>query len=202
LFPANKCFADGCKRDEETAGIVLACWDGARKSAAGSKNVSWSRTETMQISIEHLMDCTRCIPTVAAWQQTEFGYLSPAGTVEQRIERLSAASDRGSLPISLVALSEDQGQLVGSANVVAATLTHKHLTPWLSSVVVPVEHRGKEIASKLALAAVSEARRLGFREIHLFTPKNESLYARLGWATFDRAAINGVPVCVMVRSTS
>jgi N-acetylglutamate synthase-like GNAT family acetyltransferase len=147
------------------------------------------------------MDCRPCIPTIAAWQQQEFGYLSPAGTVEQRIERLSAANDRRRLPISLVALSEAEDHVLGSANVVAATLTHKHLSPWLSSVVVPAEHRGKGIASKLTLAAVSEADRLGFDKIYLFTPKNESLYARLGWTTFDRSAINGVAVCVMIRST-
>ena len=154
----------------------------------------------MNIRIEHLIDFRSCIPTVAAWQQQEFGYLSPNGTVEQRIERLSAARDPKNLPISLVALSEDQS-LVGSANIAATTLTHKHLSPWLSSVVVPAEHRGHGIASKLALAAVAEARRLGFDKIHLFTPRNESLYARLGWTTFDRTDINGVAVCLMTRDT-
>ena len=146
------------------------------------------------------MDFGSCIPTVAGWQQQEFGYLSPAGTVEQRMERLSIARDRASLPISLVAFTEDQ-DLVGSASVTAATLTHKHLSPWLSSVVVPAEHRGKGIASKLALAAVAEARRLGFDKIHLFTPRNEQLYARLGWATFDRTEINSVAVYLMMRDT-
>jgi N-acetylglutamate synthase-like GNAT family acetyltransferase len=155
----------------------------------------------MQIRIEHLMDCRTCIPTVAAWQQQEFGYLTPAGTIEQRIERLSAATDRQRLPISLVALSHEQGQLLGSANLVTTTLTHKHLSPWLSSVVVPDAHRGKGIASQLALAAVAEADRLGFDKIYLFTPRNETLYARLGWVTFDRSEINGVPVCLMERST-
>jgi predicted GNAT family acetyltransferase len=120
--------------------------------------------------------------------------------VEQRIERLNAARDPKNLPISLVALAENH-DLIGSANVVASTLTHKHLSPWLSSAVVPAEHRGKGVASKLALAAVSEALRLGFDKIYLFTPRNESLYGRLGWNTFDRTAINGVDVCIMERGT-
>jgi N-acetylglutamate synthase-like GNAT family acetyltransferase len=155
----------------------------------------------MQVRIEHLMDWKHCIPTVAAWQQVEFGYLNPTGTAEQRAERLSAASERGRLPISLVALSEDRNELVGSANLVATMLTHKHLSPWLSSVVVPSQFRGKAIASKLALAAVAEASRLGFDTIYLFTPHNESLYARLGWTTFDRTEINGVGAYVMSRNT-
>src|SRR6202021_579861 len=111
-------------------------------------------------------------------QQEEFGYLNPSGTVEERAERLSKANDRQRLPISLVAISPDRNTLVGSANVVATTLTHKHLTPWLSSVYVPAEQRGKGIASPLTLAAPSEARRLGFETVYLFTPCNEALYAR------------------------
>src|SRR5579872_5254631 len=134
------------------------------------------------VHIEHLMECKQFIPTIAAWQQEEFGYLNPNGTVEERVARLSKANDRQQLPISLVAISPDRNALVGSANVLATTLTHKHLTPWLSSVFVPAEQRGKGIASALTLAAASEARRLGFDTIYLFTPRNESLYARLGWA--------------------
>ena len=155
----------------------------------------------MSIEIHHLFDHQHHIPTVAAWQQAEFGYLSPNGTLEQRAERLRGASDKARLPISLVAISNDEGDLVGSANISATTLTHKHLTPWLSSVIVPPTHRGRGIASKLALAAISEAGRLGFGKIYLFTPKNDGLYARLGWETFEHAAINGVPVCLMARAT-
>jgi predicted N-acetyltransferase YhbS len=155
----------------------------------------------MSIEIHHLHDYAHHIPTVAAWQQAEFGYLSPNGTAEQRAERLRGASDKAVLPISLVAISAGQGDLVGSASIVATTLTHKHLTPWLSSVFVPPTQRGRGIASKLALAAISEADRLGFEKIFLFTPKSEALYARLGWETFEQTAINDVPVCLMSRST-
>ena len=151
------------------------------------------------IRIEHLTEHAHHIPTIARWQQAEFGYLNPNGTVEERVTRLNSANDRQRLPLSLVAIS--QNVLVGSANVLASTLTHKHLTPWLSSVFVPAEQRGKGIASALTLAAASEARRLGFEKIYLFTPRNESLYARLGWTTFDRIMLNGVPAAVMARSS-
>lgn len=155
----------------------------------------------MSIEIHHLVDHTNHIPTIAAWQQAEFGYLSPHGTADQRAGRLRGASDKARLPISLVAISNDGHNLVGSASIVATTLTHKHLSPWLSSVFVPPEQRGSGIASALAMAAISEANRLGFDKIYLFTPKNEALYARLGWQTFEHAAINGVPVCLMARAT-
>jgi predicted N-acetyltransferase YhbS len=155
----------------------------------------------MDLRIEHLLEHKHHIPTIAAWQQEEFGYLSPQGTIGQRVERLNSADNRDQLPISLVAISGDQNDLAGSANIVATTLTHKHLSPWLSSVFVPAEQRGKGIASKLALVAIAEASRLGFDRIYLFTPRNETLYARLGWETFDHAVLNSVPVCLMARGT-
>ena len=95
----------------------------------------------MSIEIHHLLDHAHHLPTVAAWQHAEFGYLSPGSSEEQRAERLRTASDRARLPIVLLAISG--GHLVGSAAVSASTLTHKHLTPWLSSVFVPPELRGK-----------------------------------------------------------
>ena len=151
--------------------------------------------------IEHLVDHKHFIPTIAAWQQREFGYLTPNTTVEHRIERLNSAHDRERLPISLVALSDDGNSLLGTANVLATTLTHKHLSPWLSSVTVPPEHRGKSVASALSLAAASEAGRLGFGTIYLFTPRSESLYARLGWVTFDRVILNETSLAIMAKST-
>ncbi|WP_168195693.1 GNAT family N-acetyltransferase [Bradyrhizobium sp. NAS80.1] len=153
----------------------------------------------MNIRIEHLTDYKSCIQTIATWQRDEFGYLTPEVTLEQRIARLANANDRERLPISLLALSEDGNTIVGTANVLATTLTHKHLSPWLSSVFVPPEHRRQGVASALALAAASEAERLGFS--YLFTPHSEPLYSRLGWATFDRVLLHGTPLAIMARRT-
>lgn len=82
------------------------------------------------------------------------------------------------------------------------TITHPHLTPWLSTVVVPAEFRGQGIASQLSLRAVTEARRLGFEALYLFTPRNESLHQRLEWQTFERSVLNGLPIALMARPTS
>ena len=100
--------------------------------------------------------------------------------------------------MALIAVSED-GQLVGSASILVATLTHQHLTPWLSSVFLPPEMRGRSIASALSLRAAGAAARLGFKMRYLFTPHNESLYARQGWKTFDRTVHNGQPLTLMER---
>ena len=103
--------------------------------------------------------------------------------------------------MALIALSET-GTLLGSAGILPRTITHKHLTPWLSSVYVPDEHRGRGIASALSLRAIVETAKLGFERLYLFTPRSESLYARIGWKTFERIEHNGTPLALMERPVS
>jgi N-acetylglutamate synthase-like GNAT family acetyltransferase len=141
------------------------------------------------------------VPTVAAWQQAQFGYLAPTTTLEDRTERLRRSLQKDALPMAFIALSAN-GTLLGSAGILPATITHKHLTPWLSSVYVPEEFRGKGIASALSLRAIAEAARLGFDRLYLFTPHNETLYARLGFGIFERIDYNGLPLALMERQIS
>lgn len=42
---------------------------------------------------------------------------------------------------------------------------------------------------------------MGHRKIFLFTPRNESLYARLGWRTMDTAQLGVTSVVVMEADT-
>ena len=154
----------------------------------------------MALRIEHLADCPQHLALVAAWQQTEFGYLNPSITLEQREARLRESLQDAGPPLTLVAVSDD-GVPVGAATLLARTITHPHLTPWLSTVVVPPACRGRGIASALSLRIASEAARLGFPTIYLFTPHNASLYRRIGWEPVDAAELHGTPITIMARST-
>jgi GNAT superfamily N-acetyltransferase len=153
------------------------------------------------MKIEYLADHPLHLPTVAAWQHAQFGYLNPATTIEDRTERLRLSLQKDGLPIAFLALSAS-GTLLGSAGILPTTITHKHLTPWLSSVYAPDEFRGKGAASALSLHAVAEAARLGYDRLYLFTPRSEALYARIGWSTFERIEYNGVPLALMERLTA
>ena len=153
------------------------------------------------MKIEYLADHPLHLPTVAAWQDAEFSYLNPATTIEDRTERLRLSLQKNALPIAFIALSSS-GMLLGSACILPTTITQKHLTPWLSSVFVPGEFRGKGIASALSLHALAEAARLGYSRLYLFTPRSEALYARIGWSTFERVEYNGVPLALMERPTA
>ena len=152
------------------------------------------------MKIETLAAHESLLPVVAEWQHEAFGYLAPAVTFAQRIGRLKLSIGSGQLPRTLLAISE-HGDLIGIASILASTIIHPHLTPWLSTVFVPSEHRCKGVASALCLRAVEEVAAMGFPSLHLFTPHNESLYERLGWRTFERGVHNGLDIAIMSRET-
>lgn len=152
------------------------------------------------IQFKYLAHCEQHLGVVAEWQQAEFGYLNPSITVDDRRIRLQEPLQSRALPLTIVAISED-GVAVGAATLASRTLTHAHLSPWLSTVVVPLQFRGHGIGSALSLRLAAQARNLGFETLYLFTPNNASLYQRIGWETIDVADINGLPVTVMSRST-
>ena len=154
----------------------------------------------VQFEIDYLARHERHLPLVAEWQHGEFGYLNPADTLQGRMTRLRSALRTDGLPLCFIAVSG--GRLLGAASIMPSTVTHQHLSPWLSSVFVPAEHRGNGIASALALWAVGEARRLGHEMLYLFTPRNEALYARLGWHTIDSATHRGTLLTIMERPTN
>lgn len=155
----------------------------------------------MDVRIDHLFHWPQHLPAIARWQHEQFGYLNPSVTLQQREDRLRQATDLSRLPIALIALS-NENLLLGAASILATTLTHKHLTPWLSSVFVPPAYRGQGIASALCVRAIEEAARLGFEQLYLFTPHKEAMYARLGWSIFEHAVHNGVSLAIMRRETS
>ena len=69
---------------------------------------------SFEVKVAYLADHPAHLPTVAAWQQAQFGYLSPSTTLEVRTERLHRSLQKEALPTAFIALS-DSGALLGSA---------------------------------------------------------------------------------------
>jgi predicted N-acetyltransferase YhbS len=72
------------------------------------------------------------------------------------------------IPIVLVA-RDDAGRMVGTASLLFDDLEGDPRNPWLASVFVPAEQRGKGIASALVVAIEDAAMRLGYPQLYLFT---------------------------------
>jgi predicted N-acetyltransferase YhbS len=130
--------------------------------------------------IEQLADYPHLAPTLARWHAEEWSGLVPEWTYENLLAELQSHTRPDAIPLTLVALDGDQP--IGSASLVVEDLPGwEHLTPWLASVFVAVEARGRGIGAALVARAVETARDLGVERLHLFTEGQAEFYQRIGW---------------------
>jgi N-acetylglutamate synthase-like GNAT family acetyltransferase len=150
--------------------------------------------------IEYLADHPGAAPLLAAWHYGEWKELLPDWTLERALTELQSHTGRRQIPTTFVAV--EQGQVVGSASLLADDLDGwEHLTPWVASVYVLGEWRGRGLGRLLVGRAVEEARALGVPKVYLFTAGQEGYYARLGWSEFARARHHRHEVVIMRRAT-
>jgi N-acetylglutamate synthase-like GNAT family acetyltransferase len=149
-----------------------------------------------QMQIFSLKDRPQHLLPLAAWHHAEWSYLNPNRSLEERIEEMREDLLGKIIPTTYVA--ESNGELLGSACILADDMsTHPELTPWLASVYVAAEQRGKGIGSMLVKRVMQHARDNGIRRLYLYTPDQAQLYARLGWKVFSEELYNGTPVTIM-----
>lgn len=148
------------------------------------------------MKVGYLADHREHIPRLAEWLHAQWGHLHENDSVERRTARLESRATRGGVPVTFVAV--DGETLLGSASLVVDDLeTRPELTPWLASVFVAPEHRGRGVASALVKRVVEEAKTSGVDRLYLWTTDQERLYARLGWNPVERTRFQGEDVVVM-----
>jgi GNAT superfamily N-acetyltransferase len=148
--------------------------------------------------MEYLTDVPEWVPVIAKWHHDQWSYMNPGRSLEERIAEYQTNHGRGQIPTTVVAFVEDQP--AGSAALIEHDMdSHLELTPWLASVFVSPEHRGRGIGSALVRRIEEEAENLGIEVLYLFTPDRESLYARLNWKVMFREEYRGEEVTVMKR---
>jgi GNAT superfamily N-acetyltransferase len=152
----------------------------------------------MSMRIEYLADVPEWVPVIAKWHHDQWSYMNPGRSLAERITEYQAKHGRAQIPTTVVAFWKDHA--VGSAALIEHDMdTHLELTPWLASVFVSPEHRGRGIGSALVRRIEEEAVGLGIEVLYLFTPDRESLYARLHWKVMFREKYRGEQVTVMKR---
>jgi GNAT superfamily N-acetyltransferase len=138
----------------------------------------------MSLEIRPVTEGQADLPIFASWLWLQWGRRrgrSPA----RSLARVQAMAHGRRLPFGYCAYLA--GLPAGFACCVAEDLdTRPDLSPWLASVFVRPDARGQGIASAVVTAVAEEAKRRGYPELYLFTPDQESLYARLGWVELGR----------------
>ena len=66
-----------------------------------------------KMKIDYLADCPLHLPTIAVWQQAQFGYLTPTATFEDRAERLRRSLQKEALPMAFIAIRKRNAARIG-----------------------------------------------------------------------------------------
>lgn len=147
--------------------------------------------------IVELSTCPEHVDRLASWHHAEWGLLyGESWTDDDARRELREQAERRVWSNTLVAL--DGESLLGSVSVVsedAAALSH-YGSPWLASLFVAPEFRGRGVGSRLASAGINWAARHGVARLLLFTAGQSAYYQRMGWRLIARDALNGYGVDV------
>jgi GNAT superfamily N-acetyltransferase len=149
--------------------------------------------------ISHLADVPFFLDELAGLHVAEWGHLYSGWGVEAvRAEFLGQRAD-GSLPATLV-LHEGM-ELVGSVSVIFGDCPARpDLDPWLASLYVVSERRGRGHGLELIRAAIELAAGAGEKRLHVYTESAECLFERFGFEMLDRTLQQAVPISVLART--
>jgi predicted N-acetyltransferase YhbS len=136
-------------------------------------------------------------PMVADWLLDEFGHAG-SPTHEQSVQMIRAQS--ASREDTFVLFADDVP--VGTASLVNSDLKSRpDLTPWLASVLVRPEFRGRGYSPLLVKHVEDCAGAAAVSTLWLYTWTAEPLYARLGWQRvgIERDTDRDIEVVLMKR---
>jgi predicted N-acetyltransferase YhbS len=143
-----------------------------------------------------LREQPRHVAQLAHWHHREWAHLYPHESEQDFARELAQACGAGPLPSTFIAVDGDE--LLGSASLLAQDMdSHAELSPWLASVYVHPEARGRGLGAALVQAVTGFAAHAGFAALHLFTPASEDWYRQFGFQTLARERYQGTPVAVM-----
>ena len=144
---------------------------------------------------DHLANHPRFLPVLKALCGKEWAHLYPGWNAERAGEEFRNSKGDEKLPCTWVAT--EGNELLGTVSLVLNDLPGRpEWNPWLASLYVLPEHRGKGVAKFLVRHAEEHLRRSGVTEVYLFTEKAGKLFESLGWQKMAEDHCNGHPVTV------
>ena len=146
--------------------------------------------------VENLIEHPEAVDPLARWHYGEWAHLYPEQSLQDFADDLRRSLRGAPVPATWVLVDEEG--IWGSASVIEQDMTtNQHLGPWLASVYVHPDKRGKGLGGKLIAAVMEACRQNGLAELFLFTPGQEYFYRTLGWTTLKREQYQGETVSIM-----
>jgi len=149
--------------------------------------------------ISHLANVPFFREELAALHAAEWKHLYAGWDSQAACEEFLAQKADGSVPATLV-LHEGM-ELVGSVSVVFGDCPARpDLDPWLASLYVVPQRRGRGCGLELVRAAIELAAAAGSERLHVFTESAEKFFQRCGFEILERAMLRDVPITVLARN--
>jgi len=128
----------------------------------------------------------------------EWQHLYRRWNEKKALEEFLSQKTDGSLPATLVL--REGGRLVGSVSIVDNDCEARtDLNPWLASLYVMPDQRGRGHGSRLVAAALELARGNGVEFLHVFTESAENIFRQHGFSHLADAETKGGPVTILRR---
>lgn len=140
--------------------------------------LTWSACRLLRF--DYLADHMEQAPLLAEWHFREWQELLPHWTYAAALAELQAQTGRRQIPTTI--LLWEEGQLLGSASLIVSDPPGwEQLTPWLASVYLIPEARGRRLGQRLVQRMIEEAAALTVPVLYLFTSGQTGFYQKLGW---------------------
>ena len=145
----------------------------------------------------YLSDHMRLAPELARLHYAEWGPLLPDWSEAEALAELHTHRSRQAIPTTMVMLDDDQ-RLIGSVSLLQNDDDRiRDYSPWLASLIVLPQYRGRGFGIALVERCVQEARALDIPRLHLYTAGQQAFYRGLGWRVIDTVPLGIAPVDVM-----
>lgn len=135
---------------------------------------------------------------LAALHAAAWGYLYTDWDSAKALAEFRPQKTDGSLPATLVL--RENGQVAGSVSLLYGDCEAcTDSDPWLASLYVFPEFRGRGHAGRLIAAAIRFAAKAGVGALHVFTESAADLFRSHGFEAFERTMLHGKPIDILRR---
>lgn len=134
------------------------------------------------MDIENLYNHPEHVGIVSGWIYDEFVKGKSNWSLGE-ITQYFSKTNLISFPITLIAISDNE--CVGTVSIFENDLKSQNkLKPWLASLYITPNYRGKRIAEKLIYQVKAIVKELGYEILYLRTEHAPEYYRRSGWEFF------------------
>ncbi|NCC03400.1 MAG: GNAT family N-acetyltransferase [Proteobacteria bacterium] len=139
-----------------------------------------------EFELHYLADKPEWIEACAAWSFGRWGVQRENGSWARSLARFQEAAQKDALPLTIIALNTENGRPVAMASLVESDSDYwTEVTPWIAGVFVLYRYRGHGLARRLVERLEEEARRLGVKNLYLYSGSAAKMYPKLGYVEID-----------------